>query len=203
METAVAFLQARASNRDVFVNTPKEDANRSTYWQLAAAACGLPDSVQVWHLTSDDALADRFRRTGSKLETTFYFKHSAEQVSNFIFVRHVNNYLFSGLPNATESFEAFFQKEFGVEELDCSTFLAFGSEIDQFFDDSIFATLSAKVNSIDTARLGAYRKNNGDVPASASDVRFLRRDLNQMLYVDRTANHILLYFAPIVARKTS
>lgn len=74
---AVAFLQARGFNREVFVKPPKEEQRCTNLWRLTAAAYSLEDSSRRRYLRPCAAITTVFRFTRSIYESTLYYIHFA------------------------------------------------------------------------------------------------------------------------------
>lgn len=100
------------------------------------------------------------------------------------------------------SFKSFLQKKFDVGELDRRSLIALSCEIDQVQNPTVIVSQSANISSIDMACLQAHRQNKGDIQASPANVQAFQRILEQMLYIERKTNPVLLYHASAMACKT-
>lgn len=100
-------------------------------------------------------------------------------------------------------FEAFFQKEFDIEELICPPFSALSCEIDEVPDGSNIVIQSANYDNIDTAFLSAHHASEEDVSASATDLQSSIWLLGRMLYAGRKTNQITLCHVCTMSGKSS
>lgn len=127
MDVRAAFLQADGFSRSIYVRPPREEGQKNVLWKLLAPAYGLVDSGRLWYLTSNSALCGEYGLSRSILEPTLYYSRSSAKSLELLVVVQVDNYIYTGISDAMEEFEAYLSSAFDVGLVERNNFDMYGA----------------------------------------------------------------------------